>query len=57
MAFLKHALYNPTAILIETILHNILLNLVNEVDEWIRLDLLPHLLDNLLDHMIAIEVE
>ena len=57
VTFFKHALDNTAAVLIQAILNNILLNLVDKINEWIWLDMLAHLLDNLLNHMVSIKVE
>ena len=57
VAFLKHSLDNPAAILIQAKRNNVFFDLVDEFNEWVWLDLMTHLLDYLLDHMVSIKVE
>ena len=57
MTLLKHPLDNPAAVLVETILNNILFDLLDEINEGLRVRLLAHLLDYLLHHMVSIEVK
>ena len=53
----KHPLNDTAAVLVQAICNNVLLDLMDEVNEWLRLHLLTHLLDYLLHHVISIETE
>ena len=57
VALFKHPLDNTTTVLVQAISNNVLFNLMDEVNKWLRLYLLTHLLDDLLHHMISVETE
>jgi hypothetical protein len=57
MTILNHPLYNSTAKLIYAVVHQVHLYLLNDLSHLLALRLTAHLYDNLLDDVVAVEVE
>ena len=57
VAFLEHSLDNSAAVFIEAVIYYKLFNLANEINKWLRLNVLAHLSYDLLNNMVSIKIE